>query len=321
MAFPNISDIITTTIESRSGKIADNVTKNNALLTFLNKRGNQRPVSGGYTILEELSFAENGNFGWYSGYDVLPTAPQDVLSAAEFAFKQAAVPVVISGLEMLQNAGKEQIIDLLESRLKVAESTMANRISEALYSDGTGFGGRQLTGLDAAVPVTPTTGTYGGIDRAVWPFWRSQVEDMPAVATVTTIQPAMTTLWTKCVRGSDTPDLIVAGNAIWSTFANSLQMNQRFTNTETANLGFKNLEFMGTPVVLDGGIGGFAGTNTMFYLNTKYLHFRPHSQRNMVPLSPSRRAAFNQDAEAQILAWAGNLTCSGAQFQGRLVGE
>lgn len=321
MPFPNVSDIITTTIESRSGKIADNVTKNNALLTFMQKRGNQRPVSGGYTIMEELSFAENGNFGWYSGYDVLPTAPQDVLSAAEFAFKQAAVPVVISGLEMLQNAGKEQIIDLLESRLKVAETTMANRISEALYSDGTGFGGRQLTGLDAAVPVTPTTGVYGGIDRAVWAFWRSQVEDMGALATVNTIQPAMTTLWTKCVRGSDTPDIIIAGNTIWSTFANSLQMNQRFTNAETANLGFKNLEFMGTPVVLDGGIGGYAGTNTMFYLNTKYLHFRPHSQRNMVPLSPSRRAAFNQDAEAQILAWAGNLTCSGAQFQGRLVGE
>lgn len=321
MAFPNISDIITTTIESRSGKIADNVTKNNALLTFLSKRGNSRPISGGRTILEELSYAENGNFGWYSGYDVLPTAPQDVLSAAEFAIKQAAVPVVISGLETLQNAGKEQIIDLLESRLKVAEATMANRMSEALYSDGTGYGGRQLTGLDAAVPLAPTTGTYGGIDRAVWAFWRSQLETTVGTVTTSTIQPAMTTLWTKCVRGSDTPDLIIGGNGIWSVFANSLQQIQRFTNTETANLGFKNLEFMGTPVVLDGGIGGFAGTNTMFYLNTKYLHYRPHSQRNMVPLSPNRRAAFNQDAEAQILAWAGNLTCSGAQFQGRLNGN
>lgn len=321
MAFPNISDIITTTIESRSGKIADNVTKNNALLTFVSKRGNARPISGGRTILEELSYAENGNFGWYSGYDVLPTAPQDVLSAAEFAIKQAAVPVVISGLETLQNAGKEQIIDLLESRLKVAEATMANRMSEALYSDGTGYGGRQLTGLDAAVPLAPTTGTYGGIDRAVWAFWRSQLETTVGTVTTSTIQPAMTTLWTKCVRGSDTPDLIVGGNGIWSVFANSLQQIQRFTNTETANLGFKNLEFMGVPVVLDGGIGGFAGTNTMFFLNTKYLHYRPHSQRNMVPLSPTRRAAFNQDAEAQILAWAGNLTCSGAQFQGRLNGN
>ena len=37
----------------------------------------------------------------------------------------------------------------------------------------------------------------------------------------------------------------------------------------------------------------------------------------MVPLSPNRRYATNQDAEVQILAWAGNLTSSGAQFQGR----
>lgn len=323
MAFPNVSDILATTIESRSGKIADNVTKNNALLSMLQKRGNLRPVTGGRTILEELSFAENGNFGWYSGYDVLPMSPQDVLSAAEFAFKQAAVPVVVSGLEMLQNSGDEAIIDLMEGRLKVAEATMANGISQALYSDGTGFGGRQLTGLDAAVPISPTTGTYGGIDRAVWAFWRSQVLDMPALATVTTIQPAMTQMWTQTVRGSDTPDLIMAGNTIWATYNNSLQLIQRIptTNAEMASLGFRNVEFMGVPVVLDGGIGGFASTNTMYFLNTKYLHYRPHKDRNMVPLSPNRRTPFNQDAEAQILAFAGNLTCSGAQFQGRLIGE
>jgi hypothetical protein len=56
----------------------------------------------------------------------------------------------------------------------------------------------------------------------------------------------------------------------------------------------------------------------MFFLNTKYLFLRPHSARDMVPLSPGKRYAINQDAEVQILAWAGNLTCSGAQFQGRL---
>jgi hypothetical protein len=38
----------------------------------------------------------------------------------------------------------------------------------------------------------------------------------------------------------------------------------------------------------------------------------------MVPLSPNRRYAINQDAEVQILAWAGALTCSGAQFQARI---
>ncbi|WP_276834437.1 DUF5131 family protein, partial [Chryseobacterium cucumeris] len=54
----------------------------------------------------ELSFAENANGGFYSGYDLLPVAAQDVISAAEYQIKQYAVPVVMSGLEMLQNSGK-----------------------------------------------------------------------------------------------------------------------------------------------------------------------------------------------------------------------
>src|SRR5262252_9080120 len=174
MAFPNISDLAATTIENRSKKISDNVTKNNALLSRLEERGNVKPFSGGTKILQELSFAENGNAGYYSGYDLLPVAAQDVISAAEFAIKQAACPTVISGLELLQNASKEQMIDLLEARLTVCESTMSNLLAGGVYSDGTGTGGKQVTGLDAAVPITPTTGTYGGIDRNTWTFWQSK---------------------------------------------------------------------------------------------------------------------------------------------------
>ena len=106
MSFPNVSDIIATTIESRTKKIADNVTKNNALLAKMSMGNSVKTVAGGTKIYQELSFAENGNSGWYSGYDLLPVAAQDVISAAEFEFKQAAVPVVISGLEQLQNSGK-----------------------------------------------------------------------------------------------------------------------------------------------------------------------------------------------------------------------
>jgi hypothetical protein len=320
MAFPNVSDIIATTIEKRSGKIQDNVSKNNALLSLLKAKGKIRPVSGGRLIYEELSFAENSNGGWYSGYDTLPVAAQDVITAAEFSYKQYAVPVIISGLEQLQNAGQEAILDLLEQRLAVAESTMANGISVGLYSDGTGSGGKQLTGLAAAVPTDPTTGTYGGINRATWSFWRSQVEDMAATATTATIQAAMNTLWAKCVRGADRPNLITAGNTIWATFMGSLQPIQRFTDTEMANLGFENVKFMGAPVVLDGGIGGAETATSMHFLNTNYLHFRPHKDRNMVALKGGARTAINQDAEVSILAFAGNLTCSGAQFQGLLIG-
>lgn len=316
MPFPNVTDIVATTIEKRSRKIADNVSKNNALLARLKQRGKSRPFSGGRLIYEELSFAENGNAGYYSGYDLLPVAAQDVISAAQFDIKQAACPVVISGLEMLQNAGPEAMIDLLSSRIDVAESTMQNLIAGGIYADGTGSGGKEITGLNAAVPLDPTTGTYGGIDRATWAFWRSKIRN---VANTSTLGADMNTLWSSLVRGMERPDLIIMDNTVWLAYVASLQAQQRFASADmTAGLGFSSLKYMDADVVLDGGIGGFCPAGTAFFLNTKYIHYRPHSARNFVPLSPNKRYSINQDAEVQILAWAGNMTTSGAQFQGRL---
>lgn len=315
MAFPNITDIVTTTIESRSGVIADNVTKNNALLTRLKEKGKIKKICGGSIIYQELSYAENGNFGWYSGYDLLPVAAQDVLSAAQYSLKQAAVPVIVSGLEKLQNAGKEQMLDLVESRMEVAEATMENKMAEGLYSDGTGYGGKQLTGLQAAIIAVPTTGTYGGIDRATWTFWRNQVSTGGAL-TAANVQGRMNGLWASMVRGKDKPDLILFDVNCWSAFVESLQPLQRFTNPKLAELGFENLKFMGADVVLDGGLGGFCPSDTGYFLNTNYLFYRPHRDRDMVPLSPNSRAPVNQDAEVSILAWAGQLTCSNMSLQG-----
>lgn len=323
MAFANtsVSDIVATTIQSRTRQIADNVTKNNALLARLQQRGNVKPFGGGNVILQELSFAENGNAGFYSGYDLLPVAAQDVISAAEFNIKQLACPVVMSGLEMLQNSGREAFIDLLEARINVAEATMANKLAESVYSDGTGSSGKEITGLNAAVPSNPATGTYGGIDRATWSFWRSKLYDFSANSVTpssTTIQGALNTLWASLVRGADRPDLVVLDNTYWSYYMASLQAQQRFTDPATGSLGFPTVKFMDSDVVLDGGIGGYCPAATGFMLNTKYIFLRPHRDRNMVALSPNKRYAINQDAEVQILAFAGNLTSSGAQFQGRI---
>ena len=325
MAFANsaITDIIATTIQSRTGKIADNVTKNNALLSRLNQRGNIKPFGGGNVILQELSFQANGNAGWYAGYDLLPVAAQDVISAAQYDIKQAACPVTISGLDQLQNSGREAIIDLLEARVSVAESSMANLVAQGVYSDGTAASGKQITGLAAQVIAVPTSGSPGGIDRATWNFWRNQTFDASTdgggATTAANIQTYFNRLWAKCVRGNDRPDLIVVDNTYWGFYMGSLQAIQRFTDSDSARLGFVSVKFMDADVVLDGGIGGFMPASTAYFLNTKYLHFRPHRDRNMVPLSPGQRYSINQDAAVQILAWAGNLTSSGLQFQGIMV--
>ena len=314
----SVSDILATTIESRSRKVADNVTDNNILLKKLSLKGKIKPFSGGHKIYQEVSYQENGNSGWYSGYDVLPTNASEVITAAEFDIKQAAVPVVISGLEMLQNSGKERMIDLMDSRLQVAEATLANLISTGLYSDGTSG---KIDGLDTAVPIDPTSGTYGGISRAssANDWWKSQLKDNTAA--ITTINDDMNTLWAACTRGSDSPDLVIFDNNLWSMYLSALQSLQRFTTPAVGDLGFATVKFLNADVCLDGGIGGNATTSTGYFLNCDYLHYRPHADRNMVPLSPNRRYATNQDAEIQILGFAGNLTCSGAQFQGRYLGD
>jgi len=324
MAFANsqVSDIIATTIQSRSGIIADNVTKNNALLRRLQQRGNSKPFSGGNVIMQELSFAQNANAGWYSGYETLRVGAQDVISAAQFDIKQAACPVTISGLEMLQNSGKEQIIDLLEGRMTVAEDTMANLVAAGLYADGTGYGGKELTGLLAAVPANPATGTYGGIDRAVWTFWASQLYKGTttggAAISASNIQTYMNRMWAKQVRGQNRPDLIVMDNLMWAFYMQSLQAIQRFNSPDTGSLGFPSIKFMDADVVLDGGLGGNMPATVAYFLNTKYIFFRPHRDRNFVALDPGKRYSINQDAVTQILAFAGNLTTSNSSLQGRL---
>lgn len=319
MAFPNISDIVASTIEARNKEIADNVTNNNAVLSYIKKSGNVKPVTGGSTILEEVSYAQNGNAGWYSGYDTLATGAQDVISAAQFSIKQVAAPVTISGLELLQNSGKQQMIDLLDARLSVAESTLNNLIVQGIYSDGTGSGGKQITGLQAAVPLANTTGVYGSIDRSAWGFWRNSkfkcTTDGTGIATTSNIQGYMNALWAKTVRGMDVPNLIIMDQAYWALYLASLQSMQRFSSTDSAGVGFASLKFMSADVIFDNTATGISA-NTAYFLNTKYLKFRPHADRNFIALDPGKRYSSNQDAQTTIMAWAGNLTCSGSMFHG-----
>jgi len=324
MAFANsaITDIIATTIQSRSGVLADNLTQNNAILQRLQQKGNVNPFSGGNVILQEIMYNDTttNNANSYSGYEVLNIAPDSPISAAQFPITQYADAVTMSGLEMLQNSSKEAIIDLLDGRMQVSEARLLNRISGDLYLDGTGNGGKNITGLGAAIPDVATSGVYGGIDRANWTFWRPTVTSGTTV-TALNILGLMTSTAIQLVRGTDKADLIIADNNFYSLYVQALQAIQRITSEESGAAGFASLKFYGggtsADVVLGGGVGGQATSNHMFFLNTDYIFFRPHKDRNFVPIGGERQA-INQDAVVKLLGWAGNLTCSNQQLQGLL---
>jgi hypothetical protein len=318
MPSPGLSEIVSTTLRNRSGVVADNMSKNNALLFRLSKRGKKKPVSGGRTIVQELEYAENSTFQRYSGYELLNVSPSDVISAAEYDWKQASVAVTISGLEQAQNSGPDALIDLLETRIGNAEKTMQNNLSQDMYSDGTASSGKQIGGLQLLVADTPTSGTVGGINRATYSFWRNQsfsaTTDGGSAASAANIQRFMNVMYQRTARQTDKVDLILADTNYYNFYLNSLQSIQRITSDEMGQAGFQSLKYMGADVVFDGGIGGGCPANHMYFLNTDYLFWRPHRDRDMVPLE--RIQSINQDATVQLIIWMGNMTASNCQLQG-----
>jgi hypothetical protein len=231
--------------------------------------------------------------------------------------------VSISGLEMLQNSGEDAIINLLAGRMKNAEKTMLNNVALDCYSDGSADGGKQIGGLNLLVSATPSSGTVGGINRATSTnaFWRNIASAPSGAPTAANIQARMNAVALQLVRGTDFADLIVADNNYYATYLESLQAIQRITSEDMAGAGFTSLKYFGAggsaDVVLDGGVGGGCPQNTMFFLNTNYIHFRPHTDRNFAPIGDDR-LAINQDAMVRLIGFAGNMTLSNGRQQGRL---
>lgn len=321
MASPGLTEIVTTTLRYRSGKLADNVTNNNAVLKKLKEMG-QIKIQGGRTIVQELDFSENTNFTFFSGYEVLPTAPQEVLTAAEYDWKQAAVGVTISGEEMRKNSGKEAVLPLLESRIKNAERTLMNKISTSLYSNGTGYGGKEIGGLQLLVADSPATGVVGAIDGATYTKWRNTsfdaTTDGGAAVTSANIQGYMNRVMFSVMRGTDSPDIIIADTNYYNGYLGSLQTIQRLTDEDSGGAGFAKLKYYASgkavDVVLDGGIGGGCPTNHMYFLNTNYLNFVVHKDLNFATLGKARES-IDQDAMVQYMGVMCNLVTSGRQFQ------
>lgn len=341
MAIPsaNWGEIVTTTLFNRSKRLADNTTKNNALLRKLSMKGKIKEFDGGQAIVQELEYAENGTYKRYSGYDPLNITPSDVFTAAQFPIAQAAAAVSISGLETLQNAGREKVIDLLESRIGNAERTMQNNISNDCYSNGTADAGKQIGGLQLLVSDVNNSGVIGGIDSSVWGFWQNNVTSFAALGLTpgsATMQTVMNRAWLAQARQADKPDLFIGDNTYFRYYWESLQAIQRIQDERSAMAGFMNLKFMDADVVYDGGFQGNTAGNVsvlggggswlsgsgapashLYVLNTEYLFLRPHRERNMVPLDPDR-FAVNQDAMVRLIGWAGNMAVANRFLQGAI---
>ena len=276
-------------MRNRSRTLSDNVSNHNALLRKLRENGNQTSVTG-RDIVRELEYADNGTVQFYSGYETLDVSPSEVLSAAVFDYKQLAGNVTISGLEQVKNSGTEAIINLLEARINVLEKSLMNSLSTSIYSDGTGSSGKEVGGLQLIV-ADAGTGTVGGINSSTFTFWQNaQTTATSSAFSVANVQSDMNTMYLSLVRGSDSPNLIMAGTNAYTAFLGSLQAIQRITTDDMARSGFTSLQYLNSDVVFDSS----CNTNRMYFLNTDYLRLEVAASRDFVP--GEAKMSVNQDA-------------------------
>jgi hypothetical protein len=309
MADANVGTILSTTLKNYRKTLIDNIHKSQAVWLFLKDNGGMREEDGGERIVEPLMYGKNSTAGSYSGYDALDTTPVEGIDSAEYNWKQYSVSISISGKEERQNAGTSRIINLLDAKTKQAEMSLTEQLSTGLFSDGTGNGSKDLTGLQAMVAAT---GTYGGINSATYTWWQAGVESSVEALGLPRMRTAFNTA---SVGGKDTPDLIVTTQSLFESF------EALFTNTaisgggtsfstptagmkKVADGGFQALQFKGVPIIWD----ELCPAGTMYFLNTKHMKLVAHKEANFETSNFVKPE--NQDARVAQILWMGNLTCN-----------
>ena len=313
MASPNatFTELVSTTFRKHRKEIKDNVSTRIALLRYMKRRGNMMTEDGGLTIACPLDYAENGTYQRYSDWDELNIAASDVISAAEYQWRQIAINVVASGRELRINSGGSRIVNLAKARIKNALRTFNNNFSADMYSAGSLT--NQVNGLQAIIS-NAGDGTVGGIDSGTWDFWANKVQDDDSplqgggavtVSASTIENQMMLPLWLALDRGpDDAPDLIVMDNIYYQFFEGSQVSLKRHNDRASADAGFVALKYKGADVLYDANVPASTG----YFINTEYLKLVVHKDADLEQVEEQR--PVNQYGVVIPILWMGNLVCS-----------
>jgi hypothetical protein len=222
----------------------------------------------------------------------------------------------MNGRERRANRDEAALLDLAEAKMEAAIERLKNTVSTSLRGDGTGAGGLEFDGVKKAVSTSPSSGTYGGIDRGSNLWARNYATNVTLSAA--NVQENITDVISRLTRGSEAPDLGLMDRTAWKFLHSSLTAIQRIQlPTKKAVAGFRTLSYDGCDFVFDGGFGSSVlETNSCRLLNTKYWTFDMVRGADFKPLTPTMDRPIDQDAFFTVIIVEGNLCCSAPALQG-----
>lgn len=313
-----LTEAFSLALEMRSPGYQDLVSNANAILTVMKEKKGWKEYSGP-TIRERLLYNESGSYIRYQGAQYLAPSPVELFNDAEFTPKLGAVSVMLTGQEILQNAGENQLLDVMEEHLNAAEQELQDRFCEDVHSAGTSD--NQIGGLQLAIPTTTNSGSYGGISRVSNAIWRTTTYNANSITVAgtaitavssTTVRPLYNHAMINRSRGSRGPNLIVASNQHYQAYDAATVAIQRINDENgLGKLGFQSMKYYGAgrsvDIVNESGIGSAMPDDVTYFIDMNSLKFRYNPQRNFERFG-GKQMPINQDAVVQHIGFMGELT-------------
>lgn len=270
-------------------KMYDNIFDSNPLLKRAKEKFYER-VDGGTSILVPLNYAQASAGGWYQGAETLSLVDNDVISAAEYQWKQIYKSIVVTNIDERKNNGDAAILKFVKQKVQIAEKSIMDDMGTGLYnagSDAKAIGGLRL--------IVSASNTVGGISQSTNSWWAAQLDS----STTTLSLSAMQTMDNRATIGNDTPTVVMTTRTLFNSYYALLQPQQRFMDSETAKGGFTSLMFNAKPVIVD----SHDPSGYMFGLNEKYLHLFYHPEDDF-RFEPFKRLE-RQNVKAAQIFWTG----------------
>jgi hypothetical protein len=296
-------------------KFLDNISARNAFLGWLKSKGRIRKWDGTGTYITEtaLSKIDKTKVQAVEGYDELDLKPEEGQVKFQFTPKRIFNSILISHDEREANQGKEQAIDLLESKAEQAELEIGEKFNEWLLSDGTSEGGKVVLGLKAIIPVVANAGTIAGIDRSLAAnAWARSLSDTGAKTTnnFDNLRSKMNNMTNKLTRGGVFPELYLTTQTVYEGYEALFYDKVMITDNETVNLGFAGgVKFKRGVVVFEDDAVIDAGM--MYFINSKALRLRCVHNGGSI-FKTSKMVDLYEEGGLKMLAYAKGITWRGA---------
>jgi hypothetical protein len=293
-------------------QVVDNVYLSITALFRLNSMG-KKIVQGGYQVEVPLMWSKFAAGGFYQGYDLLDITPSDTVKNGAWDWKQAYVPVTVSGLDLIRADSPEAVVNLLRLQFEQAQMQLADQLGNSVWTDAS-TNQKNIDGLKGAIDDGTVAATYAGITRSSNAFWKSQIDSSTTTLTLASMQ----TMFGNCQAGGRTPTVLFATQANYNRYWALNTSGQAFPvqpaghDAQLAQSGFSNLVFNGVPILVD----SYVPANHIFFCNENYMYLLVHPRGDFD--FNEFREPVNQDAMTALILWAGNLIVTNCARQGKM---